>query len=256
MATRKGTPASNGNTTTTTTANHVSPALANRAARRAANSNRTKKRAELLAKAREKEAKAIMRLKEKTDRENAKVEARKAREAKEAAEQEEVKVAKTPLFQLREQLIGSTKLTEGSRRCYTAKLTLLWGENWWLVKDDGRTLDDNQRALLADIKAEKKAVQELAKARGLSNIDKPWSDVLAYARGTKGKGVPGARRTLQVRYKDELEKLYKGGMQFMQDLGKNGAEDMCPPEIEEANRLIGLALKALGVDLATINLTK
>ena len=169
----------------------------------------------------------------------------------------EVRTSTLPmLHQLRTKFIMASKSTEGSLRAYTEELTRMWGENWWLVKADGRILDDNQKALLADIKTEKKTVQALAKARKLSNIDKPWSDVLKYARGAKGKGVPGARREIVQFLTEEAVRLYTKGMKFQQELGKDGAEDMCPPGVAEATTHFGRALKALGYDLSTINLTK
>lgn len=73
---------------------------------------------------------------------------------------------------------------------------------------------DNEKAILARIDDYRKAVQELALAKGLANINKPWSDMRRVALDLFSGGKPreGNAKPLDTVQRDILTKLYRKGM--------------------------------------------
>lgn len=140
----------------------------------------------------------------------------------------------------------SSKVKEyGALRKYAEALTEQFGGNWWLIPAKGPLASMNESKTREAIRAEKKAVQEAAEAKGLVNIYKPWSDVLKYVKGEDKKGAnANAPRDIFDRLKVELTKLYKAV----------NNQDEHPESLAQCNWHIGAALTAIGVDLADLNI--
>lgn len=94
------------------------------------------------------------------------------------------------------------------------------------------------------IRTEKKLCQEAAKARGLSNEYKPWSDLLAYLKGEKKGAKANAARDIRKRLKDEIAPLYVA-------IGNDDASD--DADLLEVSAMLAACLKVLKVDIAPLN---
>lgn len=152
----------------------------------------------------------------------------------------------TSLNAARTAFIGQEVKKYGALRTYSEALTEKFGEGWWLIPMAG-PLVGNEKALREDIREEKKALQALAEERKLSNPWKPWSDVLKYVKGETKKGAKSnAPRDMFDRFKTELTKLYKAGL----------SDEEPTSDLLEANRHVGAALIALGVDVTEFNIQK
>lgn len=84
----------------------------------------------------------------------------------------------------------------------------------WSAFTPANCRSDNEKAVLARIEGYRKEVQELALVKGLSNTNKPWSDMKrisfeVFAGGTKRERVG---QPLDKRQKETLVKLYKACM--------------------------------------------
>ena len=142
----------------------------------------------------------------------------------------------------------SSKVKEyGALRKYAEALTEQFGGNWWMIPAKGPLASMNESKTREAIRAEKKAVQEAAEAKGLVNIYKPWSDVLKYVKGDDKKGAnANAPRDIFDRLKTELTKLYKAV----------NNQDEHPESLAQCNWHIGAALSSIGVDLADLNMSE
>ena len=132
----------------------------------------------------------------------------------------------------------------GALRKYAEALTEQFGEGWWNIPMKG-PLSGNEAKVREAIRAEKKLVQEASEAKGLKNIYKPWSDVLAYVKPEKKKGAgANAPREIYARLEIELSKLYKA---------VNLHDDADEAALSQCAYNIGAALVAINVDLGPIN---
>jgi hypothetical protein len=89
-----------------------------------------------------------------------------------------------------------------------------FGPTWHLM-DAGNMRSDNEKAVYARLEALRKECQDLALAKGLSNINKPWSDAKAKQKEKNQGGRPAdriakqwdseTRKALLTRYKDGMK---------------------------------------------------
>jgi len=132
----------------------------------------------------------------------------------------------------------------GALRKYAEALTEQFGEGWWNIPMKG-PLSGNEAKVREAIRAEKKLVQEASEAKGLKNIYKPWSDVLAYVKPSPEKGAgANAPREIHERLKVELTKLYKA---------VRNDDNADSETLAQTNWHIGKAMEILGIDLAELN---
>lgn len=132
----------------------------------------------------------------------------------------------------------------GALRKYAEALTEQFGDGWWLIPMKG-PVSGNESKVREAIRAEKKLVQEASEAKGLKNVYKPWSDVLAYVKPKVDKGAgSNAPREIHARLKIELTKLYKAVRN----------DDNADSEVlAQSNWHIGKVLELLGEDLTELN---
>lgn len=132
----------------------------------------------------------------------------------------------------------------GALRKYAEALSEQFGEGWWMIPMKGPLLG-NEAKVREAIRVEKKLVQEAAEKKGLTNVYKPWSDVLKYVKGETKKGAgANAPREIHERLKVELTKLYKA----VKDHDQADTETLA-----QTNWHIGKAMEQLGIDLAELN---
>lgn len=157
----------------------------------------------------------------------------------------------TNLNKARVDYLNVTESVYGKLRVYSEALTEQFGDKWWMIPMKG-PLSDNEAKLREAIRAEKAAVLELAKAKKEKNPKyneyKPWSDVLKYVKGEKGRGAnSNAPREIRERLKVELTKLYKA---------VRDDDNADAPDLADANWHIGSAMTAIGIDLTELNVTE
>jgi hypothetical protein len=109
--------------------------------------------------------------------------------------------------------VMGTKQGEAACRVLAFALEPDFGKNWHLM-DAGNMRSDNEKAVFARLEAFRKECQDLALAKGLSNINKPWSDAKKAQRDKNQGGRPADRAVKQwdVVTHDALRKRYKDGM--------------------------------------------
>lgn len=88
-----------------------------------------------------------------------------------------------------------------------------FGPNWHIM-DAGNMRSDNEKAVFARLETFRKHCQDLALEKGLSNINKPFSDAKKAQRDKNSGGRPADRITKQwdTVTHDALRKRYKDGM--------------------------------------------
>lgn len=104
---------------------------------------------------------------------------------------------------------------QGEAACRVLAFTLErdFGKNWHIM-DAGNMRTDNEKAVFARLEELRKQCQELSLERGLSNINKPWSDAKRVQKEKNLGGRPAERTVKQwdnVTH-DVLRKRYKDGM--------------------------------------------
>jgi hypothetical protein len=104
---------------------------------------------------------------------------------------------------------------QGEAACRVLAFTLErdFGKNWHIM-DAGNMRTDNEKAVFARLEELRKQCQELSLERGLSNINKPWSDAKRVQKEKNLGGRPAERIVKQwdnVTH-DVLRKRYKDGM--------------------------------------------
>jgi hypothetical protein len=147
----------------------------------------------------------------------------------------------------------ATAVSYGAARMYAEHLTSLWGEGWEAIKPD--TTNENEKSVLVQANAERKAFQAVCKDRGHSNPSVAWGQVKRSAStmlDASGKAVakPGRERAGKVglaaaedRLKSAYRKLYR--MQEQAD---------CPEVIGEICTEIGaLLVKRFKTNLTALN---
>jgi len=104
---------------------------------------------------------------------------------------------------------------QGEAACRVLAFTLEreFGKDWY-VWDSGNMRSDNEKAVFANLENHRKNCQELALNKGLSNINKPWSDAKRVQKEKNLGGRPAERmkKPMDARFKDGLTKLYRAWM--------------------------------------------
>lgn len=152
---------------------------------------------------------------------------------------------------MRDNLIRGTAAADGAARTFAHWMNNTFASPMkdykchWSAFTPANCRTDNEKALLARINGIKTDVRDHAAKRGLSNVNKPWSDMRKIALQLFSGGRPNERqqRALEVVQKELLTKLYRAGM-----------KEERPTEAElELNTIIGRALiQYFKVDLSTL----
>lgn len=127
--------------------------------------------------------------------------------------------------------VYGTKQGEAACRVLAFALERDFGKDWY-VWDSGNMRTDNEKAIFAALETHRKNCQELSLERGLSNINKPWSDAKRVQKEKNLGGRPAERlkKPLDSRLHDIARKAYKAGMKeervtdnecgMLEDLGR------------------------------------
>ncbi len=109
--------------------------------------------------------------------------------------------------------VYGTKQGEAACRVLAFTLERDFGKDWYIM-DSGNMRSDNEKAVFARLEEHRKQCQDLSLERGLSNINKPWSDAKKVQKEKNLGGRPAERIVKQwdnVTH-DTLRKRYKDGM--------------------------------------------
>jgi hypothetical protein len=109
--------------------------------------------------------------------------------------------------------VDGTRQGEAACRVLAFTLERDFGKDWHIM-DAGNMRTDNEKAVFARLEEYRKNCQNLALDKGLSNINKPWSDAKRVQKEKNLGGRPAERTVKQwdnVTH-DALRKRYKDGM--------------------------------------------
>ena len=109
--------------------------------------------------------------------------------------------------------VYGVKQGEAACRVLAFALEREFGKDWH-IWDSGNMRTDNEKAVFAKLEEYRKNCQDLALERGLSGINKPWSDAKRVQKEKNLGGRPAERSVKQwdnVTH-DALRKRYKDGM--------------------------------------------
>lgn len=109
--------------------------------------------------------------------------------------------------------VYGVKQGEAASRVLAFTLEADFGKDWHLM-DAGNMRSDNEKAVFARLETFRKHCQDLALEKGLSNINKPWSDAKAKQREKNQGGRPNDKVVKQwdTVTHDAIRKRYKDGM--------------------------------------------
>lgn len=109
--------------------------------------------------------------------------------------------------------VDGTRQGEAACRVLAFTLEREFGKDWY-IWDSGNMRSDNEKAMLARLEEHRKNCQNLALDKGLSNINKPWSDAKRVQKEKNLGGRPAERikRPLDSRLHDTVRKAYKAAM--------------------------------------------
>lgn len=109
--------------------------------------------------------------------------------------------------------VDGTRQGEAACRVLAFSLEREFGKDWY-VWDSGNMRSDNEKAVFIRLEEHRKNCQNLALDKGLSNINKPWSDAKRVQKEKNLGGRPAERlkKPLDGRIHDATRKLYKAGM--------------------------------------------
>lgn len=109
--------------------------------------------------------------------------------------------------------VHGTKQGEAACRVLAFALETEFGKGWH-IWDSGNMRSDNEKAVFARLETYRKNCQDLSLAKGLSNINKPWSDAKRVQREKNLGGRPSERIVKQWDdvTREALRKRYKDGM--------------------------------------------
>jgi hypothetical protein len=109
--------------------------------------------------------------------------------------------------------VHGTQQGEAACRVLAFALEREFGKDWY-VWDSGNMRTDNEKAVFARLEDYRKNCQELALNKGLSNINKPWSDAKRVQKEKNLGGRPNERlkKPMDARFKEGLTKLYRAWM--------------------------------------------
>ena len=109
--------------------------------------------------------------------------------------------------------VDGTRQGEASCRVLAFTLEREFGKDWYMW-DAGNMRSDNEKAIYGRLEEYRKNCQNLALDKGLSNINKPWSDAKRVQKEKNLGGRPAERikKPLDSRLHDVFRKAYKAGM--------------------------------------------
>lgn len=109
--------------------------------------------------------------------------------------------------------VDGTRAGEAACRVLAFTLETTFGNQWYLW-DSGNMRSDNEKAIFAGLEIHRKNCQDLALDKGLSNINKPWSDAKRVQKEKNQGGRPNERNVQQwdTATHDAIRKRYKDGM--------------------------------------------
>jgi hypothetical protein len=109
--------------------------------------------------------------------------------------------------------VDGTRQGEAACRILAFALERDFGKDWY-IWDSGNMRSDNEKAIYAKLEEHRRNCQELALTKGLSNINKPWSDAKRVQKEKNLGGRPAERikRPLDSRIHEAMRKAYKAGM--------------------------------------------
>ena len=109
--------------------------------------------------------------------------------------------------------VDGTRQGEAACRVLAFTLEREFGRDWYQW-DSGNMRTDNEKAVFARLEEHRKNCQNLALDKGLSNINKPWSDAKRVQKEKNLGGRPAERikRPLDTRLHDVVRKAYKAAM--------------------------------------------
>jgi hypothetical protein len=109
--------------------------------------------------------------------------------------------------------VDGTRQGEAACRILAASLERDFGKDW-CIWDSGNMRSDNEKAVFAKLEEHRRNCQDLALDKGLSNINKPWSDAKRVQKEKNLGGRPNERTVKQwdTVTHDALRKRYKDGM--------------------------------------------
>lgn len=109
--------------------------------------------------------------------------------------------------------VYGVKQGEAASRVLAFTLEADFGKDWHIM-DAGNMRSDNEKAVFARLETFRKNCQDLALEKGLSNINKPWSDAKAKQREKNQGGRPADRAVKQwdTQTRVKLLSAYKDGM--------------------------------------------
>jgi hypothetical protein len=109
--------------------------------------------------------------------------------------------------------VDGTRQGEAACRILASSLEREFGKDW-CIWDAGNMRSDNEKAVFAKLEEYRRNCQALALDKGLSNINKPWSDAKRVQKEKNLGGRPAERTVKQwdIVTLDALRKRYKDGM--------------------------------------------
>lgn len=109
--------------------------------------------------------------------------------------------------------VYGVKQGEAASRVLAFTLEADFGKDWHIM-DAGNMRSDNEKAVFARLETLRKHCQDLSLAKGLSNINKPWSDAKKAQRDKNNGGRPADRAVKQwdTVTRVKLLSAYKDGM--------------------------------------------
>ena len=149
----------------------------------------------------------------------------------------------------RNNAVSGAKQGEAACRVYAMALRSAHGPRFYVLLDMEPATENEKEGRKA-LLAERKACRDRALERGLSNINKPWSDMLKCARELDNPtGETRDRKPLTQRVREGCTNLYKAiGKAEISELPKGTQETLLT-----AQRALADAMAAFGVDIAAIN---
>lgn len=109
--------------------------------------------------------------------------------------------------------VYGVKVGEAACRVLAFTLEREFGKDWH-IWDAGNMRSDNEKAAYARLLEYKRACHDLSLERGLSNLNKAWSDAVKAQRTKNLGGRPAERikKPLDSRLHDTVRKAYKAAM--------------------------------------------
>lgn len=138
---------------------------------------------------------------------------------------------------------------EANCRTFAVAMRNEYGPGWYRLLD-AEAATDNEKAVKKGLTERRTACRNLAIEKGLTNVHKPWSDMLRCARELENPyGETREKRPLTQRIREVAIAQYKAiGKADIAELPKATQE-----QLMTAQRGFAAVLTAFGVDIAALN---